>query len=374
MKALREFRFDPVPIVTPEGQINPVFLHRGPCRPVTPREEVITDIVAEAMGRGIANIRARFLEEAVMEFDTAIALMPEFPHAHWNRGQALLMMGDTNGFAEFDWRFKMFGDVLWHKGIPIWSGESLQGKRLLCWHEHGYGDSIMLLRYVPVLQQMGAYITLALPEPLRRLAREQFKCEVLEEVPESWERFDYRCPIFNLLPQMHQMQIPVPACPYFTADPLGYGFKGEAKIIGIAWSGSKDHSHDKDRSIGIDKFMGMLDCNGHDPCAVQLASDKDIGDWDIVTIPYEDFAETADCLMAMDHIVTVDTAVAHLAGALGHPSLHVLCPYVAYWPWLNSATWYPTANVYHQTKWDDWAGVFARVNEAIHGHHPQDPH
>jgi hypothetical protein len=342
-----------------------VFLHRGPCRPVTPREEVITDIVSEAMGRGIANIRARCLEEAVMEFDTAIALMPEFPHAHWNRGQVLLMMGDTNGFAEFDWRFKMFGDVLWHKGIPIWSGEDLRGKRLLLWHEHGYGDSIMLLRYVPVLRRMGAKIVLALPEPLRRLAREQFQCEVLEEVPETWTRFDFRCPIFNLLPQMHAMQIPVPACPYFKGDAARGRFNGAERSIGIAWSGSRDHAHDKDRSIGLCKFMSSLNTKEFAVYAVQATELEHAPDYGVRTLTYKDFADTADCLMAMEHIVTVDTAVAHLAGALGHPSLHVLCPYVAYWPWLNSVTWYPTANIYHHTKPDDWAGIFARVNEAI---------
>jgi hypothetical protein len=359
MKALREFRFDPVPIVTPDGQINPVFLHRGPCRPVTPREEVITDIVSEAMGRGIANIRARCLEEAVMEFDTAIALMPEFPHAHWNRGQVLLMMGDTNGFAEFDWRFKMFGDVLWHKGIPIWSGEDLRGKRLLLWHEHGYGDSIMLLRYVPVLQRMGAEIVLALPEPLRRLAREQFQCEVLEEVPTVWERFDFRCPIFNLLPQMHQMQISVPVCPYFTAS------KAPVGGIGIAWSGHKGHAHDKDRSLKLADFMSMFEPAGHTLHAIQMDDREECSKYGVIAPDYGDFVETANVLMSLKHIVTVDTAVAHLAGALGHPSLHVLSPYVAYWPWLNSATWYPTANIYHHTKPDDWASMFMRVNEAI---------
>lgn len=361
--SLRQFSSDQIPMALPNGSPNPVYLHRGPCRPLTPAEDIIADVAAEAIRRGIKNLERHFLDEAIFEFDTAISVLPHFPHAHWNRGQALLMKGEyLEGFREFDWRFKLFGDTLWHKGIPIWCGESLVGKRLILWHEHGYGDSLMFLRYVPMLRGMGAEITLALPEPLRRLAREQFDAEVLDEVPESFDRFDYRCPIFSLPPVLDQTIENVPSAPYLSGNAQRATIAKDRPIIGIAWSGNRKNSRDKHRSIKIDKFLSALDTRDHALYAIQqdeLSIGREHG---VITPTFSDFAETADCLMAMDHIVTVDTSVAHLAGALAHPSLHVLVPFVAYWPWYQSAAWYPTAHVYRQEKPGEWAPLFERVN------------
>lgn len=366
MTALREFSSDPISMVLPSGKPNPAYVHRGPCRPVTPAEEVIADVAAESVKHGIENLERHFLDEAIFEFETAISVLPEFPHAHWMRGQALLMKGDyLEGFKEFDWRFKMFSDALCHKGIPIWSGEPLSGKSLLLWHEHGYGDSIMFLRYVPMLKRMGARITLALPEPLRRLAREQFDVEVLDEVPLSFNHFDYRCPIFSLPPVLCKSVADLPSEPYFAANAYRATIPRDKPIIGIAWSGNRNNSRDKHRSIKLEKFLTALDTRGHALYAIQQ-DELSIGRAHGVIAPtFADFAETADCLMAMDHIVTVDTAVAHLAGALGHPSLHILVPFVAFWPWYQSQAWYPTAHVYRQSKPGEWAPVFAKVNEAL---------
>jgi hypothetical protein len=394
---LRQFRPDPVPVLLKNGRPNPAFIHRGPTRPLTESQEIITDVVAEAMARGVENLERHWLEEALLEFETAIAVMPEFPHAHWNRAQVLLMLGRYGeGFAEFDWRFKLFGDTLWHQGLPVWCGERLQGKRLLLWHEHGYGDTIMLLRYLPVLQAMGAQLTVAVPEPLRRLIRRQFGAttliqpkntprniiaggirtnqnvaasfpyrdvEVLDEVPEDFGRFDYRCPVFNLMGVMQQIHPAIPAAPYVTTVP------GEPRdVIGVAWSGNRENTRDKFRSIDLGALTAAIPREGCELQSIQMQELEDAPRHGVTAIDYLDFADTADRLMTMRHIVTVDTAVAHLAGAIGHPSLHILVPHVAYWPWYRAAEWYGTARIYRQPKPGDWSTVLAQVNAQLRSH------
>jgi hypothetical protein len=191
---------------------------------------------------------------------------------------------------------------------------------------------------------------------LRRLVRRQFDVEVLEQVPEDFRRFDYRCPTFNLMPVMHQLGIQIPAAPYLFAAQVP-----RKSMIGIAWSGSRNNERERRRSIPLDTFLEMLDLNGRAPHAVQ-ADDLDLAaSRNVAVCNFGDFAQTADCLLGMEHIVTIDTAVAHLAGAIGHPSLHIISPYVAYWPWYNPA-WYPTAKIYRQPKPGDWSSVFAQVN------------
>jgi hypothetical protein len=360
-RRLRQFRDDPVPLLTPNGRPNPAFIHRAPTRLLTPAQEIVTEVVAEVMARGVENLERHWLEEALLEFENAIALMPEFPHAHWNRAQVLLMLGRYDeGFVEFDWRFKLFGDTLWHQGVPVWCGEKLNGRRLLLWHEHGYGDTILLLRYLPVLLAMGAQLTVAAPEPLRRLIRRQFDVEVLEEVPEDFRRFDYRCPVCNLMPVMQRLHPKIPPAPY-----LATASCEQRNVIGVAWSGNRENARDTFRSIYLGDLTAALEPftrAGYELQSIQMQELEDAPQHGVTAVNYRDFADTADQLMAMRHIVTVDTAVAHLAGAIGHPSLHILVPYVAYWPWYRVAEWYGTARVYRQPKPDDWDSVFAQVN------------
>jgi hypothetical protein len=360
---LRAYRDDPISIALPNGKPNPLFLYRGAVhgRPPTPHEEVKRDLVAELHQRGVENLEAHLLEEALFDFETVIELLPEFPYAHWNRAQVLLMLNRyREGFEEFDWRFKLFADDLWHSGIPLWNGEDIAGKRLLLWHEHGYGDTLMLLRFVPEIARRGVIVTLSLVPPLRRIAR-QLGVEVLDaDIPRGRE-FDFRLPLFNLPAALSTLADTVPPAPYLTAPRT---IKISAPAIGIAWSGNAKQSRDHLRSLELERFLALLELNGHQPYALQLAG-EDAAARGVMVRDYADFAELAEWVMAMDHVVTVCTAVAHLAGALGHPSLHVVVPKVAYWPWYNAQRWYGGAHVYRQRCAGDWGQVFARVNRAL---------
>ena len=150
----------------------------------------------------------------------------------------------------------------------------------------------------------------------------------------------------------HTLQT-IPAAPYIAAD-----FHRDGGRIGIAWSGNSR------KELQLGDFLSRLDTRGFELFALQPT---DILDPGIVPLSAMDFADTAKLIERMDHIVTVDTAVAHLAGAMGRaPSQHLIVPYLRDWRWWHKSAWYPSINIYPQDNPDDWTTPFACVNEAIH--------
>ncbi|HXI43852.1 MAG TPA: hypothetical protein VNH83_27975 [Bryobacteraceae bacterium] len=314
------------------------------------------EVTAEFMAMAKANMERGQLKEALFDLDNALYLMPKSIHAHCNRAQALLSLGDyRQGFAEFEWRLALFGDVFIGVDVPVWRGEPLVGKRLLLGHEHGYGDSLMMLRYVPVLRDMGAEITLLVPPGLKRLAS-QFGIDVRDQYPDDYSIFDYRCPMFSIVNALGHDVNDIPSQPYIgTVD-------GERipSSIGIAWSGNRKHLRDAHRSVGIEQFLSLLE-HDHTLYAVQNTELDEAAERGVVTQGFEDLVETAVFMSRLDHIVTVDSAPAHLAGAIGHPSVHLLLPYVSDWRWYNAKAWYPNVKTYWQDRPGDWASVFAKL-------------
>jgi len=335
--------------------------YQGPCRASNKAEQATMEVTAEFMAMAKANMERGQFVEALFDLDNALCLMPKSVHAHCNRAQALFSLGRySEGFAEFEWRFLLFGNPFVGVDVPIWRGEELSGKRLLLCHEHGYGDSLMLLRYVPVLKAMGAIITLLMPPGLVRLAR-QFGVEVLEKYPEDYGAFDYCCPMFSIIAAMGHGVSDIPSEPYIET------VRGERlpNSVGISWSGNREHLRDAHRSVGIEQFLSLFECNGHSLYSVQNSELDEAAERGVVTRSFEDLTETAEFMSRLDHIVTVDTAPAHLAGAIGHPSVHLLLPYSSDWRWYNAEAWYPQINVYRQDAPGDWESVFERVNKNL---------
>jgi hypothetical protein len=361
---------------------------RGPQRPLSPNEEAFRDVVVGACERADECLERTEFDQALFELDTVLTLMPDLQQVHWNKAHVLLSMGDTHwnkghvllsmgdhyieGFKEFECRSQFFGDALADSGVPRWSGDDIAGKRLLLYHEYGYGDTLMMLRYVPVLKKMGADITLICPKSLARLARLQFQIEVLDEVPLTFDRWDYRCPMFSIMVALKQTVKDIPSAPYII-QPFRFGLFGDSRI-GITWSGNPKHLRDKHRSIEIDTFLSLLNRNGHRLYSLQPDENGEARARGVLTPSLEDFTDTADWISALDHIVTVDTAAAHLAGAMGHPSVHLLLPYAQDWRWYNGAAWYPKIKMYRQPKPGDWASVFAKLNTSLWGGDVHDVH
>src|SRR6187401_1204733 len=206
----------------------------------------------DLIDRANENIANGQFQAALANLDLALSCVST-PHAHWNRGMVLLTLGDyRNGVPELEHRWSLFPNLVDAEGMqaascaPLWRGEDITGKRLLVYHEAGYGDSIMLLRYVPQLQAMGADVTLLMPPPLTRLAA-QFAPVITHLI----ERYDYRCPMFSLLAALKVNEHNIPAAPYISVNPnWGQAIPDDGrKRIGVCWS--------SERGIGSERVMAL---------------------------------------------------------------------------------------------------------------------
>jgi hypothetical protein len=206
----------------------------------------------------------------------------------------------------------------------------------------------MAMRYLPLLKVFGADITVIMPKPLVRLVQEQFDLPVYDTVPLDIGRFKYHVGMFDMvLP----MQV-IPSRPYIKP----HKWTRDGGKIGIAWSGNSR------KEISINGFLGwMHQVQGYEFHSLQIEMPID----PVKPFTGSDLADMVELMAGMDHIVTVDTVIAHLAGAMGHPSAHVLLPYDMDWRWYRANDWYPTLKVYRQQRRGDWSVPFVRIHEAI---------
>jgi tetratricopeptide (TPR) repeat protein len=320
-------------------------------------------IAAHYVQRGVAHFRQNQFDKAIAAFDGALKISPDDPYARYNRATALLSLGDyEHGFAEYDaaWRlfhWRGFGpvkdDIDRIEHLPLWRGE--RGVRLLAYHELGYGDAIMAMRYLDELASR-AEVTLVIDPVLARLARSFEIAVVLDKVPDDLSAFDCRLPFFGVMSALGGTT-EIPTEPYITTSVPRRRI--DQRNIGIAWSGRTQ------TQFSAHYFLSLL---AHQGFALYSLQPGPALEGVEPLVPGSDFADVADRIAAMDHIVTVDTAAAHLAGAMGHPSAHLLLPFVSDWRWWHTMRWYPTLKTYRQNNALDWSAPFAKINEALHGH------
>lgn len=317
-------------------------------------------VAAQWMRTGIDHFKRNEFDAAIAAFDSVLRLSPDDCYARWNRATALLSIGDyARGFPEhevawrlFHWRgFGPVGDDIDRlQALPLWRGET--GVQLLAYHELGFGDAIMAMRYLPELGRRAA-VTLVIDPVLARLTTEHFDVEVIDKVPDNLAGFDCRLPLFGVMAALDQTAETIPAAPYI--NPLLW--KPRSKHIGIAWSGRTQ------TAFSLQRFLQLFDHDGFTLHALQpgpLADDR------VEQLPPgSDFADVADRISEMRHIVSVDTAAVHLAGAMGHPSAHLLLPFLSDWRWWRTELWYPRLKTYRQHNEADWSAPFARLNEAL---------
>ena len=291
---------------------------------------------------------------ALIYLDAALELKPNDAPAHWNKAMCFLSLGRyPEGFAEFENRWD-FCDWPWQlkkpnpNRIKPWRDGEIAGKRLLLINDGGHGDAIMMLRFVPRVQAMGARITVLLYPAVRRLAR-QFDVEILTEIPDL-AAFDLVCPMFSLMAALGETVETIPNAPYLQAKPKSMG-----RRIGICWSGVSQ------TSLDLEKFLQHLQIESTELQALQPGPTHS----GVQALPDGDFADLAEIVMGLDHIVTIDTALANLAGALGHSSTHVLVRTVMEWRWYRPDIWYPKIRLYRQKIANDWREPFAQLRQVI---------
>ncbi len=327
------------------------------------------------------------LPEALQSYDRAIALEPDDADAHWNKALCLLLMGRfEEGWPLYEWRKKKFEpqDPQSHS-LPVWSGaEDLQGRSLLIRAEQGLGDTIQFCRYAPLAQAKGASVTLAVQKPLTRLLATLDPAIAVIGTDAKSGDFDYR---IALLSMPLACRTDVGSCPstvpYLHAEPdrvarWSERLGSEGFRIGICWQGNKASDADAGRSIPLRCFAGLAGIPGVRLISLQkndgIEQLNDLPSGLTVEVPGEDFdagpdafVDTAAVMENLDLVVTCDTAVAHLAAALGRPTW-VALKHVPDWRWLldrSDSPWYPTVTLFRQKQPGDWSAVFAAMEAAL---------
>ena len=330
--------------------------------------------------RGLALQGLGRFDQAVASFDRAIALQPDYADAHWNKALVLILLGDYEaGWRLFEWRWKRSdpgAEKARDFGAPPWLGEvPVAGKTLMLHAEQGFGDSIQMLRYVPLLAAQGAKVTLIVPEPLIELAATVQGLSA-EPVTGGVMNFDLHTPLMSLPLAMNTRLDTVPRdTPYLAvparartawADRLGPAAR---RRVGLAWAGNPGHANDHNRSLAFEVLRPLLDADLEFHSLLKtyrpgereaMAADGRIHDH---SAELDSFADTAALVDRMDMVVAVDTSTAHLAGALGKPLL-LLLPFVPDFRWgvsRSDSPWYPTARLLRQAAAGDWSGVIVEA-------------
>jgi tetratricopeptide (TPR) repeat protein len=331
---------------------------------------------------GIALYNNGEFDRAMQCWRRAVALDPEFARGHFHIGVMLLTLGDwEQGWAEYEWRWKVPDLVLSRPfTTPVWDGSNLAGKRILLFAEQGFGDAIQFVRYLPRVAARGGQIFLAAHKELVRLfktLRQPAQCVGIEnELPEH----DVRCSLLSLPSILKEKAANIPLdIPYLSADPMELEYwqrrmPADRFKIGLVWAGRVDHMNDRNRSMRLNELAKLAQIPGvwlaslqKGPASMQLKSlpaEMEIADW---TDDLKDFADTAAFVTNLDLVVTVDTAVAHLAGALDKP-VWVLLPFVPDWRWAlnrSDSPWYPKTRLFRQPVIGDWKSVFNQVTQAL---------
>ena len=312
----------------------------------------------------------------------AVAAAPDDPDLHYNRADSLLAAGQlAAGWAEYEWRLQRASAHQRSFGPP-WDGAPLGGRTILLHAEQGYGDTIQFARYAPMVAARGGRVVLEVPPALVRLMRTLPGVAEIVVAGDAPPPFDTHCPLLSL-PRLFGTTLdnmPHPG-PYLQADPHATAswrrrLPGDALCVGLVWAGLADAPATgmQRRSLALADLAPLAGLAGvrfislqAGPAAAQRLQPPPGLDILDPTGGIEDFADTAALVAALDLVVTVDTAVAHLAGALGRPAW-VLLRVDACWRWLRNrddSPWYPTLRLYRQTRPLIWGDVAAQIRTEL---------
>ncbi len=321
------------------------------------------------------------IEQAIACYDRAIELKPDYVEARVNRAEALLLLGDwTPGFAEYEWRWRRFKpEQLPTFSTPPWDGSNLQGKTILLYAEQGLGDTFQFVRYASLLKELGGRVIVACLPSQVQLLKTVPGVEQVVALDDDLPEFDTQAPLMSLPYLMGTTLETIPAQIPYLFPPESHHLRLEAPPgtrlkVGIVWTGNLDNVHNRRRSCGLEAFLPILEIPDVEFYSLQVGQRSQ----DLATLPPAirvqdlsrqllDFTDTAAVVAQLDLVITIDTSVAHLAGALGKPTWVVLT-FVPDWRWLLSRSdspWYPTMRLFRQDSPGNWSGVFAQVARAL---------
>ena len=335
--------------------------------------------------RGNAYESVHCYEEALACFDRAIELKQDYAVAHWNRSLLNLQHGRLDeGWRGYEWRWRNeFLSTYREKRDftqPLWLGnEALEGKTILLFGEQGLGDTLQFSRYAPLVAARGGRVVLEVQPALASLMGRLEGVHQVVAKGEPLPRFDFQCPLMTLPLAFGTGLASIPAPQRYLGADAAHLARWHPRLgphlrprVGLVWSGNADHANDHKRSIPFALLARLFDID----CQF-VSLQKDYRKEDVAALDasgvlrmdahLSDFADTAALCELMDVVISVDTSVAHLAGALGKP-LWLLLPQVADWRWLTKradSPWYPSARLFRQDAAGGWESVMDAVRGAL---------
>ncbi|MGH6715412.1 MAG: tetratricopeptide repeat protein [Bradyrhizobium sp.] len=343
------------------------------------------DLAGAFNNRGTSLQGLHRFDEALASFERAIALEADYADAHWNAALLRLLLGDfAKGWAGREWgrKCKAVNFVDRRFAQPLWLGEEpLKHKTILLHSDEGFGDTIQFSRYAPLVAATGARVILEVPDLLHPLLTG------LEGValclPKGASRlpdFDLHCPLSSLPLALGTRLETIPAAPALPPLPEAVVQAWQARLgshkklrVGLVWSGNPAHGNDRNRSMPLRTLSALMDI---DASFVSLQKDPRPEDAAVLRTQPEildptehltDFVQTAALISCLDLVITVDTSVAHLSGALRRPTC-ILLPFTPDYRWLlgrDDSPWYPTVRLFRQTATRDYANVLERVRDEL---------
>jgi tetratricopeptide (TPR) repeat protein len=333
---------------------------------------------------GLALQAMNRVPEAIVAYRRALSIDPAFAHAHWNLALALLANGDwAEGWREYEWRLRLPELGARAASLPLqrWRGEDLRGRTLLLTTEQGVGDALQFVRFAAALSARGIRVVIQAPAALRPLLATVPGISDTVATGEPLPRCDAELPLLSLGALLDVRPGDLAAAAYIRADlalrvdalrridRIGAG----RRAIGIAWAGAPHHLNDRRRSIPATLLAPLLALpdiawfslqkGPHEPAIAGVP-----GAQSVERLPEDaQWPQTAALIDALDAVVTVDTSIAHLAGALGKP-VDVMLPFAPDWRWGlagDRTPWYPTARLHRQPAVGDWPSVVADVGAAL---------
>lgn len=330
--------------------------------------------------RGCALNELKRHKEALACYEQALAIQPDHPNAHYNEGLCRLLTGDLQaGWQKFEWRWHTEQLKESKRQFPqsLWLGKQpLLGKSILLHSEQGLGDTIQFVRYAKPLAELGATILLEVQPPLKSLLKNLDGISKLISQGEPLPPFDFHCPLLSLPLALQTNIQTIPAdVPYLDSSPEKFEY-WQARFkdirhprVGIVWSGNPRHNNDRHRSISLQKIISLATS---DISLISLQKEIRHNDQAILNThkkilhlgeELKDFSDTAALIDNLDLVISIDTSVAHLAGAMGKP-VWVMLPFTPDWRWLlerEDSPWYPTARLFRQPTVGDWDSVLQQI-------------
>ncbi len=328
--------------------------------------------------KGASSHEAMSLENALTYYERALQIDPNYLETYWNKAITSLTLGDyKNGWELYEYRWKTIMSKSYRHGeIPaLTSLDNLHNKKILVWHEQGYGDTIQFSRYISAITNLGAKVTFEVQEPLINLLQNSIDyCKVTQLAHEQSE-FDYQIPLLSL-PRLLKFDLNKVPKPIQISLDSTYTEKWKSQLnlsdkkpnIGVAISGNPSHKNDLNRSMPLKElskifgygnfFIIQKNLNPEDQAlATELNNIFFLGNL------INDFTDTAAIIANMDMIISVDTSLIHLAGSMNKKSF-LLLPFCPDWRWLTNAPsslWYESIKVIRQNKFQDWNSVVDEV-------------